>query len=85
MAKSLEIRTELNLDLELTGTYKPKTADYFDRGFGNWLPGEPEGVEDLQVFIKINGVNTDITELISDSDYEALQNDFCSHFRDEQN
>jgi hypothetical protein len=28
-----------------SGSYSPGTSDYFDRSFGNWLPGDPEEIE----------------------------------------
>ncbi len=35
--------------VEVEARYSAATSDYFDRGFGNWLPGDPEDIEILSI------------------------------------
>jgi len=37
--------TDLEAMVSASGNYSPATRDYFDRSFGNWLPGDPEELE----------------------------------------
>ena len=44
-ARKLTVATTLELDVEVETRVTPGTRDYFDRSFGNWLPGDPADVE----------------------------------------
>jgi len=36
---------DLETQVSASGSYSAGTSDYFDRSFGNWLPGDPEEIE----------------------------------------
>lgn len=35
------------IDIEVEGTYTPGSKDYFDKDFGNWLPGDPFEIDEI--------------------------------------
>jgi hypothetical protein len=38
-----------DLDWVVTADHSKGSAAYFDRSFGNWLPGDPEAIEDVEL------------------------------------
>ena len=52
-------------DLTITGRFSPGTRPYFDRSWGNWLPGDPAEVEDLCIR---DASGADITGQMTDDD-----------------
>lgn len=36
---------DLGVEVDVRGSYYPGTSDYFDKSFGNWLPGDPPEVQ----------------------------------------
>ena len=52
MARSLKIETVVTIDdtdYEASASFSKGSKDYFDKGFGNWLPGDPDELEDIEV------------------------------------
>lgn len=43
--------------VKVRATYSPPTRDYFSASFGNWLPGDGESVEVLDVRAVDEGAN----------------------------
>ena len=37
-----------DLDWEVTASHSKGSSAYFSRSFGNWLPGDPEEIEDVE-------------------------------------
>lgn len=79
MARSSSISTTIALrDIEwvVTATYSPGTRDYFDKSFGNWLPGDPASLEDIEL------VSCDVNppQTLSESDLtkEELEDVECA-------
>ena len=56
-------------EVELSGSYTPGTDNYFDASWGNWLPGDPECIEDITVR---DGAGVDITGQFSDEDIDRF-------------
>lgn len=55
--------------VEVEATYSPPTRDYFDRSYGNWLPGDPEDIEIVSVTAIDEGA--DVAEV--EADVEGLE------------
>ena len=53
MARSRKVTVSLydseDREVEIEARYTPSTSAYFDRSFGNWLPGDDDEVEILDV------------------------------------
>lgn len=71
------------LQVTVDGEYKKGFKDYFDRSFGNWLPGEPDSVEDLSVYVEGNGHKIDITEALSQDELNDLEDRFIEACNEE--
>lgn len=63
-SRTLTIATTLELDVEVECRVSPGSRDYFDRGYGAWLPGDPPEVDILRVLI--NGVDVGANALSQD-------------------
>jgi hypothetical protein len=53
-------------EVEIRARYHGPTDDYFDRSFGNYLPGDPEEVEVLSARAVDEGAN--VAEVESDTE-----------------
>jgi hypothetical protein len=60
-------------EVEITARYRGPTGDYFDRSFGNYLPGDPEDVETLKVRAVDEGANVAEVEAREDDIAEAVR------------
>jgi hypothetical protein len=40
-------RDDVDLEYTVTAEYTPGTENYFDRTWGNWLPGDPHEIDDV--------------------------------------
>ena len=50
--RSLQVETVVSLDdkdYEVSASFTPGTKDYVDKGWGNWLPGDPPEMEDITI------------------------------------
>jgi hypothetical protein len=50
--RSIEVETTVTIDekdYEVSGSYTRGSSDYFDKSWGNWLPGDPDELEDIEV------------------------------------
>jgi hypothetical protein len=68
MARALKVSTTATVDdkdYEVSGSYRRGTAAYFDRSFGNWLPGDPDELEDITV--SLDGVDVPYDSLPEDT------------------
>jgi hypothetical protein len=52
--------------VEITARYYPGSRDYFDKSFGNYLPGDPEDVEVLKAVAVDAGA--DVEAVLEDTD-----------------
>ena len=49
-ARSIEAGVTIDdVDYTVTATFHAGTRDYFSKSFGNWLPGDPDELEDITV------------------------------------
>jgi hypothetical protein len=53
-----------DLAVAIRGTYHAGTSDYFDRSWGNWLPGDPEDIDILGGEAEDEGAN--VEEVLAD-------------------
>ena len=67
--RELEDGSEIEIDIEFS--YYPGTEDYFDRSWGNWLPGDPPDFELLSA--KLNGKEVELTE----AEIQRLEEESC--------
>jgi len=75
------------LDLLCVGDYIKGTESYFDKSFGNYLPGEPEDVLNFKIYLtKMDKENKeqllDVTDWISDKEKDRLITNFMEHCRE---
>ena len=56
MGRTLKVETEYTFVVDdaehiyvVTASFTPGSKDYFDRSFGNWLPGDPPTLEDTEL------------------------------------
>ncbi len=49
----MNIETTIDFDVDVGFNYRKGSADHFDPGFGNWLPGDPPEVDGFKVTIQI--------------------------------
>lgn len=81
---------EIELQVECEGTYRKGSPDYFDSSFGNWLPGDPEEVDNFKVFLRcptpkkhhLQEPQLEITQFLSESEYEELYNAYLEQCRE---
>ena len=57
---------EVEFTYAVTASFTPGSRSYFDRGYGNWLPGDPATLEDIDL-TPLNGAPP--------VDYDALPKD----------
>ena len=69
-SRKLTVNTTLELDVEVECSVTPGSRAYFDRGWGNWLPGDPPEVEILRVLV--NGVDVG-TAALGDDQIAAIE------------
>jgi hypothetical protein len=69
-SRKLTVATTLELDLEVETRVTPGTRDYFDRGYGQYLPGDPAEVEILRVLV--NGVDVG-ADALSKDDVQSIE------------
>lgn len=76
MARSSTIKVSLydseEREVEITARYYPGSDAYFDKGFGNWLPGDPEDVEAMDARAVDEGANVAEVEANTDAIFEAV-------------
>jgi hypothetical protein len=60
-------------EVEVRARYHGATDDYFDRSFGNYLPGDPEEVEVLSVRAVDEGANVAEVEADEERIAEAVR------------
>lgn len=88
------MESEITLSgVECEGNYRKGTPDYFDQAHGNWLPGDPEEIEDFKVFLSSSKAlpgtserserRIEITEFLSEEEYETLYNEMLECERGE--
>jgi hypothetical protein len=60
-------------EVEVSARYHGATDDYFDRSFGNYLPGDPEEIEVLSVRAVDEGADVAEVEARTDAIEEAVR------------
>ena len=73
MARSLKIECTVtidDIDYEVEAVYHKGSKDYFDKGYGNWLPGDPDELEDITINDTHRGV------LVEFESFEKVDRDY---------
>ena len=70
----------VELDLEVETAVTPGSHDYWDRGYGQWLPGDPPEVEILRVLVGgvdvgADALSTDDVERVIEAALEQAEAD----------
>jgi hypothetical protein len=66
--RSIPVSTTVTIDekdYEVSGSYTRGSSDYFDKSWGNWLPGDPDELEDIEV--TLDGAPVDYDALPEDT------------------
>lgn len=58
------IITTIEIEAEVSADYLPGSGDYFDRTFGNYLPGDTPEIKNLKVTISKSNRTIDITDAL---------------------
>jgi hypothetical protein len=67
--RSLKIETIVTLDdidYEVSASFSRGSRDYFSPSFGNWLPGDPDELEDIEIR-NSEGIEVDFDSLPLDA------------------
>lgn len=75
----IDCERDFTCEVEVNGSYSKGTPNYFDKNHGNWLPGDPEGVEDVTV--KFGTI--DITNSLSKADLKTCEASLCEFASDD--
>ena len=80
----MEMYSYTEINLVCTGDYQRKTNDYFDKSFGNWLPGDPESVSDFKIFLENDdGSRLEVTKYITEIEHDRLLEQFYEECRNQ--
>jgi hypothetical protein len=78
------ILPDLGAEVEITGTYWPGSPDHFDKGYGNWVPGDPPEVELKSIRLDPEGTPVD-EDSITERDRLAAEDAVCvAAYEDEE-
>lgn len=72
--KSIELDIDVNITVEFD--FKNGKESYYDKSFGNWLPGESSEITNLKVFLVRLGKSVEITSFL-DRDKIAIIETEC--------
>lgn len=62
------IEIECDVPVECSAKYIPESNDFFDHGFGNWLPGVKSELDNLSAVC----AGIELIEIISQADYDSI-------------
>lgn len=67
------IITNIEIEVQVDANYVPGKNDYFDRAYGNYLPGDTPEVRNLKVTISKSNRTIDITDALPASIIAELE------------
>lgn len=88
MAKASKVETSIRIgeeDVDISATYWPGSPQYFDRAWGNWLPGDPGDVQDIRLTgedgreIDFNALDRSTQSRVEDAIADRAESDEIAH------